>query len=69
MFLVYLYQLLSIFMLFFTSNNFIQFFLGWEGLYFYLLINFWFSRIQEVKSVLKALIVNIVGDISLMASF
>jgi NADH-ubiquinone oxidoreductase chain 5 len=59
-------------MLFFVAaDNFIQFFLGWEGigLCSYLLINFWFSRIQAVKSAFKALIVNMVGDVSLMASF
>jgi NADH:ubiquinone oxidoreductase subunit 5 (subunit L)/multisubunit Na+/H+ antiporter MnhA subunit len=35
----------------------------------YLLINFWFSRIQAVKSAFKALLVNRVGDVSLLACF
>ena len=68
-------SLLSIFsffmILFVSSDNFIQFFLGWEGigLCSYFLINFWFSRIQAVKSAFKALLVNRVGDVFLLASF
>ena len=67
-----LLSIFTFFMLFFvSSDNFIQFFLGWEGigLCSYLLINFWFSRIQAVKSAFKALIVNRVGDVSLLAAF
>ena len=47
-----------------TSGNLIQMFLGWEGvgLASYLLINFWFMRIQANKSALKAMVVNRVGD-------
>jgi NADH:ubiquinone oxidoreductase subunit 5 (subunit L)/multisubunit Na+/H+ antiporter MnhA subunit len=46
------------------SDNFIQLFLGWEGVGIcsYLLINFWFTRIQANKSALKALVINRVGD-------
>ena len=38
---------------------------SWEGIGIssYLLINFWFTRIQANKSAIKALIVNRVGDI------
>ena len=67
-----LLSVFTFFMVFFVcSDNFIQFFLGWEGigLCSYFLINFWFSRIQAVKSAFKALIVNRVGDVSLLASF
>ena len=51
-----------------TADNFIQMFLGWEGvgLCSYLLISFWFTRIQANKSALKALIVNRVGDCGLL---
>lgn len=51
-----------------TSDNFIQLFLGWEGvgLCSYLLINFWFTRIQANKSALKALIINRIGDFGLL---
>lgn len=50
-----------------TANNFIQLFVGWEGVGVssYLLINFWFTRIQANKSAMKAMIVNRVGDFSL----
>jgi NADH:ubiquinone oxidoreductase subunit 5 (subunit L)/multisubunit Na+/H+ antiporter MnhA subunit len=47
-----------------TGNNFIQLFLGWEGigLCSYLLISFWNTRIQANKSALKALVLNRIGD-------
>jgi len=47
-----------------TSGNFVQLFLGWEGvgLSSYLLINFWFTRVQANKSAIKAILVNRVGD-------
>jgi len=50
-----------------TSDNFVQLFLGWEGvgLSSYLLINFWFTRVQANKSAIKAMIVNRVGDFGL----
>ena len=47
-----------------TASNFVQMFVGWEGvgLASYLLINFWFTRIQANKSAIKAMLVNRVGD-------
>jgi len=47
-----------------TANNFLQMFVGWEGvgLSSYLLISFWFTRIQANKSAIKAMLVNRVGD-------
>ena len=50
-----------------SSDNFILLFLGWEGvgLCSYLLINFWFTRLQANKSALKAMVVNRVGDLGL----
>jgi NADH-ubiquinone oxidoreductase chain 5 len=51
-----------------TSDNFVQMFLGWEGvgLCSYLLINFWFTRIQANKAAIKAMILNRVGDLGLI---
>ncbi len=50
-----------------TADNYIQMFVGWEGvgLCSYLLINFWFGRIQANKAALKAMIVNRIGDFGL----
>ena len=50
-----------------TADNFIQMFVGWEGvgLCSYLLINFWFTRIQANKAAIKAMIVNRIGDFGL----
>lgn len=50
-----------------SADNFIQMFLGWEGvgLCSYLLISFWFTRVQANKAAIKALIVNRVGDFGL----
>jgi NADH-ubiquinone oxidoreductase chain 5 len=50
-----------------TADNYIQMFVGWEGvgLCSYLLINFWFTRIQANKAAIKAMIVNRVGDFGL----
>lgn len=51
-----------------TGDNLIQMFLGWEGigLASYLLINFWFTRIQANKAAIKAMILNRIGDFCLM---
>jgi len=50
-----------------TADNFIQLFVGWEGvgLCSYLLINFWFTRIQANKAAIKAMVVNRIGDFGL----
>lgn len=51
-----------------TGNNFLQMFIGWEGVGIssYLLINFWFTRIQANKAAIKAMLVNRVGDFFLL---
>ncbi len=53
-----------------SSDNFLQIFLGWEGigLSSYLLINFWFTRIQANKAGIKAIVINRVGDFGLALS-
>jgi len=51
-----------------SADNFLQMFVGWEGvgLCSYLLINFWFTRIQANKAAIKAMLLNRVGDFSLL---
>jgi NADH-ubiquinone oxidoreductase chain 5 len=51
-----------------TGDNFLQMFVGWEGVGIssYLLINFWFTRIQANKSAIKAMLVNRIGDFFLL---
>ena len=66
-FMAYL-SLFTFFMLILvTADNFFQLFLGWVGvgLCSYLLVNFWYGRIQANKAALKAIIVNRIGDIGL----
>lgn len=50
-----------------SADNFLQIFVGWEGvgLCSYLLINFWFTRIQANKAAIKAMLVNRIGDFGL----
>ncbi len=47
-----------------SSNNFIQLFVGWEGvgLCSYLLIGFWFKKESANSASIKAFVVNRVGD-------
>lgn len=51
-----------------TASNFVQLFLGWEGVGIcsYLLINFWFTRIQANKAAIKAMLMNRIGDIGFL---
>ncbi len=50
-----------------TSNNLISLFICWEliGLFSFLLISFWFSRIEATKAGLLAMVINRIGDLSL----
>jgi len=51
-----------------TADNFVQMFVGWEGvgLCSYLLINFLFTRIQANKAAIKAMVLNRIGDFGLV---
>lgn len=51
-----------------TGGNFVQLFVGWEGvgLCSYLLINFWYTRINANVAAIKAILVNRVGDFGIM---
>jgi NADH-ubiquinone oxidoreductase chain 5 len=67
-FMAYL-SLFTFFMLILvTADNFVQMFVGWEGvgLCSYLLINFWFTRIQANKAAIKAMVMNRIGDFALV---
>ena len=65
-------SLFTFFMLILLSGaNYFVLFVGWEGIgvVSYLLINFWFTRIQANKSSILALNVNRVGDMGLSIGF
>ena len=48
-----------------TSDNFLQLFIGWEGVGVcsYLLINFWHNRILANKAAIKAMLMNRIADV------
>ena len=50
-----------------TADNYIQLFVGWEavGLASFLLISFWFNRLQASKAAIQAMLLNRVGDVAL----
>ena len=62
-------SLFTLFMLILvSSDNYLQLFVGWEGvgLVSFLLINFWFTIKEANKSALKAMIMNRIGDIGIV---
>ena len=65
-------SLFTFFMLILASGaNYFVLFVGWEGIGIvsYLLINFWFTRIQSNKAAILALTMNRVGDMGLSIGF
>lgn len=64
-FMAYLSLFTFFMLLLVTSSNFLQMFIGWEGVGVcsYLLINFWFTRIAANKAALKAMIMNRIADV------
>jgi NADH:ubiquinone oxidoreductase subunit 5 (chain L)/Multisubunit Na+/H+ antiporter, MnhA subunit len=65
-------SLFTFFMLLLVSGaNFFVMFVGWEGIgvVSYLLINFWFTRLQANKAAILAFTMNRVGDMGLSIGF
>jgi NADH-ubiquinone oxidoreductase chain 5 len=65
-------SLFTFFMLILVSGaNFFVMFIGWEGIgvVSYLLINFWFTRLQANKAAILAFTMNRVGDMGLSIGF
>jgi len=65
-------SLFTFFMLFLVSaGNYLTLFVGWEGIGIvsYLLINYYFTRVQANKSAMLALIMNRLGDFGLSIAF
>ena len=65
-------SLFTFFMVLLVSGaNYFVMFVGWEGIGIvsYLLINFWFTRIQANKAAILALTMNRVGDMGLSIGF
>nr|YP_010170393.1 NADH dehydrogenase subunit 5 [Phanerochaete carnosa]QRZ60381.1 NADH dehydrogenase subunit 5 [Phanerochaete carnosa] len=65
-------SLFTFFMLILVSGaNYFVMFVGWEGIgvVSYLLINFWFTRLQANKAAILALTMNRVGDMGLSIGF
>ena len=50
-----------------SADNYIQLFVGWEGvgLASFLLISFWYTRLQASKAAIQAMLLNRVGDLGL----
>lgn len=50
------------------SNNYLTMFVGWEGIGIcsYLLINFWFTRVQANKAAIQAIMMNRIGDLGFL---
>ena len=67
-FMTYLSLFTFLLVLLVTSDNFLQLFIGWEGvgLCSYLLINFWLTRLEANRAAIKAMLVNRIGDIGLL---
>lgn len=70
-FLAYLVLFTFFMLLLVCSDSFVLFFFAWEGVGIcsYLLIGFWSTRLQAVKSAIKAVLINKIGDIFLLFAF
>ncbi len=70
-FMTYLSFFVFSILLLVSSNNFFQFFFGWEfvGLASFFLISFWYNRPEAVTAAFKAIAYNRVGDVFLILAF
>ena len=67
-FMFYLCLFTGLMVVLVTADNYIQLFIGWEGvgLCSYLLIGYWGGRIMAIKAAVKAIVVNRIGDLGLL---
>ena len=70
-FMSYLSLFTAFIVLLVTGDSLLVIFIGWEGIGVasFLLIGFWISRVQAIKSAMKAIIVNRIGDTILTVGF
>nr|YP_003795698.1 NADH dehydrogenase subunit 5 [Phakopsora meibomiae]ACT36180.1 NADH dehydrogenase subunit 5 [Phakopsora meibomiae] len=70
-FISYLSAFTFFIMILVSGDSYLLIFVGWEGIgvLSYLLINFWYTRIQASKAAIQAITVNRVGDIFISIGF
>jgi len=70
-FISYLSAFTFFIMILVSADSYLLIFVGWEGIgvLSYLLINFWYTRIQASKAAIQAITVNRVGDIFISIGF
>jgi len=67
-FLAYLMLFATCMLVLVSAGNLLQLFIGWEGvgLASFLLVNFWYTRLEANRSAIKAILFNRIGDIGFM---